>query len=242
MKLSSAASLVNRLLRRRPESPNVAFAESFNPPLKFIGGQWHTNERIIEVPFVHNVLQLPGDGRRVMEFGCTRSVLAIELLSWGYDVTGVDLRDYELTHPRFEFWKGDILNRQPAPLFDAITTVSVLEHVGLGAYTDQETGGSIQDVLACLRGYLKPQGILIATVPIGKPHTDRFLHSFSPTEIDSAFRTAGLIQERAAFFRKTEPLVWKGVRPAEIAEVSNAATDRPPTGVNGVGCFVLRSE
>src|SRR4030042_5037324 len=55
-----------------------------------------TNERIVEIPFVYQNLNLPKKAK-VLDFGCCESKVSIELSSLGYNVTGVDLNDYPFT-------------------------------------------------------------------------------------------------------------------------------------------------
>jgi len=64
------------------------------------------NERIIEYPFIFQNLNLR-KGSKILDFGCWESKLSIELASLGFKVIGVDLNNYEFSHPNFKFIKGD---------------------------------------------------------------------------------------------------------------------------------------
>jgi len=127
------------------------------------------NERIVEIPFVFQNLKLP-KGSKILDFGCGESKLSLELASLGYRVTGVDLNDYNFTHPNFEFVKGNFLkNNFPDEYFDAVVAVSSIEHVGLGAYGESfwDEEGDYKAVREIHR-ILKTGGIFIMTVPFGK--------------------------------------------------------------------------
>ena len=69
------------------------------------------NERVVEYAFVIERLGNP-KGKRILDFGCTESMLPISLASLGGTVVGADLRDYEYEHPNFSFFKGDFVNNK----------------------------------------------------------------------------------------------------------------------------------
>jgi len=54
------------------------YSKYFNPPMKLFGRNWYMNERIIEEFYVHNHIGLDGKGKRVLEFGCTKSILSLK--------------------------------------------------------------------------------------------------------------------------------------------------------------------
>jgi len=128
------------------------------------------NERIVEIPFVFQNLKLP-KGSKILDFGCGQSKLSLELASLGYRVTGVDLNDYDFTHPNFKFVKENFLkNGFSDEYFDAAIAVSSIEHVGLNAYGENfmdEEDGDYKTVLE-IRRIFKTGGKFIMTIPFGK--------------------------------------------------------------------------
>lgn len=126
-------------------------------------------ERIVEVPFAINALKELDRGARVLDVGCSESILSLYIASLGFDVLGIDVRAYPYHVPNFNFMKADIMN---LPFkdgeFDAITCVSMLEHVGLGFYDDPKAEDepqkkAINEMLRVLKG----GGTFVLTVPFG---------------------------------------------------------------------------
>ena len=226
-------SLVRKLLFAQQYSTH------FNTPVKFFGGGYQVNERIIELPFVFS--ELPGDGRghKLLEFGCTRSTLALSLASLGFEVTGVDLRPWDVEHPNFHFRQGNLLDLD-LPTFDFITSVSVIEHVGLGAYRERRDEGDLTAVLRRLAQLLTPDGRAIITVPCGQPSTDDFLRSFAPDEFVTLCERCDLRLATSKYFHRSSFTAWSPSTAEDLTKVSNAADQRGRTGTNGVGCFVFR--
>lgn len=64
--------------------------------------------RIFEYPLIFQNLDL--ESGRMLDVGCCGSKLPIELASLGYEVYGIDVNDYPLTHPNFIFIKQDVIN------------------------------------------------------------------------------------------------------------------------------------
>ncbi|MDX1688508.1 MAG: class I SAM-dependent methyltransferase [Candidatus Promineifilaceae bacterium] len=213
-----------------------------NPPVRFRDGDWFANERLVELPFIFSQIDMNGSGRHALEFGCTRSTLALQLASLGYDVVGVDLRPYDLAHPNLSFFQGNLLELDTAAegSFDLVTAVSVIEHVGLGAYGEESSETERARVIAKLVDLLRPGGKLIVTLPVGRPDVDDFERSFHPDEALDLFDHSRLERTAARYFRRERWKSWQSCTVEEVASVSNSRDDRGPTGVNGVGCFVWR--
>jgi SAM-dependent methyltransferase len=210
----------------------------FNLPVKKVGDEWYVNERLVEMPFVLQALPAEGIGKRVLEFGCTRSWLALQLAALGYEVTAIDLRPYPLTHPNLEFLQSNVLDYHDESGFDVITAVSVIEHIGLGAYGEASDSGDLQRVADKLVSLLRANGRLIVTLPMGMPYQDDFLRSFTPAEIHRVFGHDNLQPMLERYFRREEGRVWRPANLEEIGSVDNSRQASGPTGVNGVGCFV----
>ena len=108
--------------------------------------------------------------KNILDVGSSGSVLPTILAALGNRVVCIDVREWPVTWPNLEFVKCDLAEVDFAiESFDVITIISTIEHVGLGTYGDKEdVDGDIKGV-GMLRKYLKPKGLMILTVPFGKP-------------------------------------------------------------------------
>ena len=232
-------SLLQRAIRKfAPSLLSDTYTQYFNTPVKFVNGDWHTNERIVEVAFALTQIGLDSPGKRVLEFGCTKSDLSLQLASFGYDVTGIDLRPYRFTHPNLSFHQGNVLAYEPQEGFDFITSISVIEHIGLGAYGEDESRADLEQIAGKLASLLVDGGKLIITVPFGQKYSDSFLRSFSREEIAMLFDVDNLNLAVERYFVRTKPKSWEPTTLEKAIAVSNERSMRGPTGVNCVGCFM----
>ncbi|MFH0753396.1 MAG: class I SAM-dependent methyltransferase [Candidatus Omnitrophota bacterium] len=131
----------------------------------------YINERIVELPFVIQGLALLPRNARILDVGCSESILPMQMAGLGYAVTGLDFRQYSFSFPGLQFCQSDATKM---PLeedsFDAVTCVSMLEHVGIGHYNDplhQESGDA--RVVAEIARVLRKNGLFFLTVPFGVP-------------------------------------------------------------------------
>ncbi len=211
-------------------------------PVVTRGSEWYVNERIVELAYISSHLGYDGLGKRVLDFGCARSHLAIQLASLGFDVVGVDLRPYALAHPRLDVFEGDILSFADDIGFDWITCVSVLEHVGCGAYGDVRSGNKREVVARKLVSLLKPGANLLVTVPCGLPHQEEFFSSLTPDEVRALFQSPQTTLMESRFFKRLDFKHWQPCGEREVVGMSNSTRDRGPTGVNAIGCFAWRKD
>jgi 2-polyprenyl-3-methyl-5-hydroxy-6-metoxy-1,4-benzoquinol methylase len=88
-------------------------------------------DRYIEYPFVLNNIELRPN---ILDVGCSGSMLPLLLKSLGYEVHGIDIRDY-LPKNKFMFTKGSICSTNyDDNEFDTIIAISTIEHIGLERY------------------------------------------------------------------------------------------------------------
>jgi SAM-dependent methyltransferase len=236
---------IKRWLRkplRRNRKKKSSYDSHFNAPIKFSGTDWYINERIVEIAFAIRHISFQEQGNRVLEFGCTRSDLALQLASCGFDVVGVDLRAYPFTHPNLSFYQKNLLNFTDTEGFDYITAISVLEHIGLGAYGETQNRDDLTSVVHKLSQLLRPNGKLLVTVPFGQPHEDSFLRSFSYSQVNQLFLPTGLVLVDEKYFGRYDWKFWQPISRDKTLSFSNRKPDRGPTGTNCIACFAWQEE
>lgn len=167
-------------------------------PLRRVGKSWKpVAARLLENPFaIYHVMSI--SPRKVLDIGCAKNTLALELATLGFNVTGVDLRDYPFFHPNFQFKKGNFLDVEFNSRFDAITCISTFEHVGLGAYGEvpsEEVPAMFAKKVVSL---LTKNGYLVLTVPLHDAE-EGFERDLSAEDIKAYFQNLELAENR--FFK-----------------------------------------
>jgi SAM-dependent methyltransferase len=130
-------------------------------------------DRFIEYPFA--MRNLPKPPARVLDIGCAGSFFPLELAAMGYEVWGVDRREYAIINKmkfgNFYFIHSDILDylKDSMLFWDAITCISTLEHIGIGG-RHGEVGQEDKDlkIVDYARARLVPGGLFLLTIPYGK--------------------------------------------------------------------------
>jgi SAM-dependent methyltransferase len=166
--------------------------------------------RIFEYSFVlQRLLGLPKG--KVLDVGCASGInfLAPTLATLGWQVYGIDGRKFRLNYPGFHFTLGEITCMPfPDNEFDVVYAVSTLEHMGPGGeggiYGVSNADADFKAVAEISR-VLKPGGILLVTVPFGRPRVIKKWQRIydEPRLLDLFNRWQ--IQQRLCFIRdKTE--------------------------------------
>lgn len=170
------------------------------------------SERILERPFV--LLNLGIQEGHVLDVGCRSALTGLQLASYGFDVTGVDIAPWAVEHPRFRFVQADARSLPfPDGTFDAAVAVSTLEHVGwedgrrVDAEGDARAGASI-------RRALKPGGGFLVTVPFGRAALGRGQRVFDRLGIEDLLR--GFQIEMVRYGVK-DGAVWRVANESEAA-------------------------
>jgi SAM-dependent methyltransferase len=125
------------------------------------------NERIVEQPFVFEVLAPLAKPARILDVGGSESTVGLSLATLGHEVTIVDPRAHPLRHPNLRH-EACRLHELPEPgkAFDAAVALSAVEHFGLEHYGLDTIDERLDlKALEFLRELVKPGGLLVLTVP-----------------------------------------------------------------------------
>lgn len=131
------------------------------------------SDRYLENYFaIKNIPKVPA---KILDVGSSGCYFPLILAASGYKTFSIDIRPYpilkKLDFENFVFVCTDIRNCPfPDNYFDGITAISTIEHIGLGGrYGMYETDEA--DIMAVgeMSRVLKQKGVLILTVPCGKP-------------------------------------------------------------------------
>ncbi|MBF0331519.1 MAG: class I SAM-dependent methyltransferase [Candidatus Omnitrophica bacterium] len=146
----------------------------------------YINERIIELPFVIQGLAGLKRGGKVLDVGCSESILPMQLAGLGYAVTGLDFRYYPFHFPGLGSCQSDA-TKMPFEngSFDAVTCVSMLEHVGIGHYDDpwHDDSGDTK-VMGEIARVLQKDGLILLTVPFGVPTQGSLQRTYDPKRLE----------------------------------------------------------
>ena len=178
----------------------------FNPPVTVELGESHArlaavNERIVEVPFASSALARLEPPARILDIGAAESTFSLSAASLGYQVTALDLRPLPYTHPnlksiaeRFESWDPG------TERFDAVFLISTIEHVGLGAYGEQEADGDADRALLSRVGHelLSEGGFVVLTTPYGKAHQDALERTYDDDALAALLEGWTVLERRVA--------------------------------------------
>jgi Methyltransferase domain len=149
----------------------------FNPPL-LVGYEsqnvvlrW-VNERIVEIPYTFRALSRVEPGAKVLDVGGTESTVSLSLATLGYDVTLVDPRPNPLVHERLRTVVRRVEDWEHTEPFDAVVCLSTIEHIGTGAYEQEENERADFEAMERIRELTRPGGVLVLTTAVGKGAAD----------------------------------------------------------------------
>ncbi len=178
-----------------------------------------TSERIVEYPFVYMNLDLAKKGR-VIEIGCCRSRVAIELASLGYKVTACDLKYYDYSHPNLKFIRGDLRHIDlPFNHYDAATAISTIEHTGIGAYGEKLSKRGDWEIVDKIYNILKPNGKFIITVPFGKREINEHERVYNYNDLFLLLRKFKILKKE--FYQGIDRKYWIPISPDKLANISS---------------------
>ncbi|MCJ7805180.1 class I SAM-dependent methyltransferase [Patescibacteria group bacterium] len=180
--------------------------------------------RIFEYSFVIGKLNSMKKGR-VLDVGCSarQNFLPASLASIGWEVYGIDVREFKLRFPNFHFVLEDITNTHcPDNFFDVVCALSTLEHIGLGGrwgITSDDPDGDIKAV-AQIKRILRPNGTFLVTVPYGRRRIVGSLHKVYDKFWLSQLFLNWKIKEEIYYVRNHEGY-WEAVPEETAALVDN---------------------
>lgn len=111
-------------------------------------------------------------GIKVLDIGCIDSLLIYEIAKRGYDVTGMDIRNYPVKLPKnIEFVKADIVNDIPNQIFTHrfhyIIATSIIELLGTKQYGNENIDiNADRKAIENIHELLENDGYFILSLPI----------------------------------------------------------------------------
>lgn len=172
--------------------------------IKFYPNDFNT-DRESEVKWV--VENLNG-GERLLDVGCLDSKFAELMLPYYNEVWGIDIRTKDdrgkSEHKPYNFVVGSIINYDfGGVLFDDITFISTLEHIGLDYYTNKDIDfGADKKALDSCYNILKPSGRILVTVPYSDSSDGRYIdnilweRNYSDKSLDTLINKALFVVQK----------------------------------------------
>jgi len=184
--------------------------------------KFNITERIVEVPFVFQNLRLP-EHSRILEFGCSQSLVSLQLASLGHDVSAVDVEDYPFSHPNLHFHKIDFLQNSFADgYFDGAIAISAIEHAGLGFYGDRCNEDGDRAVVQEIYRVLRKGGQFLLTAPYGKKGASSWARVYDKPGLLELLGKFKILAFRLFDGRGRE--AWTVAEPDQVAEVDSIST------------------
>jgi SAM-dependent methyltransferase len=183
--------------------------------------------RLIEYPFVLKKLAGLPKGK-VLDIGCANSsnYLLTSLAALGWEVYGIDIRDFKLEYPNFHFVKGDIRSTTfPNGFFDCVYAVSTLDHLGLAGRYSVRVNDADADIKAIteIGRILRPGGIFLVTVPYGEGKIIKPMERiYDRARLEQLF--SGWEKSDEAYYRQDSGGRWQPV-PEEVAARTKSPGD-----------------
>lgn len=182
--------------------------------------------------------QMPSGPGEALDFGPGGSSLGFMAAQRGFNVTAVDLEParWPYVHSRLRFVQGDILKLPlPKEHFDLVINCSTVEHVGIvGRYgvTEKRPDGDLE-AMARLHELMKPGGVMLLTIPVGRDKVFVPLHRVYGSERLPKLLSNYII-EKEEYWVKNSQNHWI------LTDKQDALARDAQERLYGLGCFVLR--
>jgi hypothetical protein len=190
----------------------------FNPPVlvEYDVGKAtvrHVNERIAEVPFVFQALARVPPGAEIVDVGASESTLCLSLATAGYCVTAIDPRPNPLFHPNLTVVVGKVEEWDDERAFKATICLSTIEHLGVGAY-EQDDSDERADLKAMnrMRELTEVGGLLVLTTSYGPKRVDEFSRTYDRAGLDELLE--GWAVEERSLLARQDDTTWVLLDPA----------------------------
>ncbi|MDH5385842.1 MAG: class I SAM-dependent methyltransferase [Candidatus Aminicenantes bacterium] len=184
--------------------------------------------RVFEYSFL--IRNMPERGT-VLDVGCTAGLnfLPVALSDLGYEVYGIDLRPFKIRSNNFQFIMADARYLPFRNVFDFCYGVSTVEHIGLRG-TSSPLLGKIEDLegdikaIKEIQSTMKPNGIMIITIPFGKSDILPRIASriYDANGIERLFNGLTIVAEE--YVTKIGD-TWQKVSQNEAAKANHASED-----------------
>lgn len=220
------ASLGHRLIRFASEKPATEGLNQLN-----LNG-----DRDIEWSWV--VGKIGNGPGKVLDFGCGPfGLLSMAAARRNFEVLSLDMESIvqPFTDPKITFVQGDILTIDlQGNNFDVIINCSTVEHVGLrGRYgvLRSRPNGDLES-MERLGTLLKPEGIMLLTIPVGQDAVFIPYHRvYGRERLPELLDGYKILQEE--YWLKNSENRWKRT------DASSALSMQPSERLYGLGCFEL---
>ncbi|TFG50742.1 MAG: DUF268 domain-containing protein [Candidatus Brocadiia bacterium] len=147
--------------------------------------------------------------QRILDVGCAQAPILPAALAMGHEVYGIDTEELPYNLPDLTFYQADFLDHDfGSSRFDVIILCSIVEHIGLAKrYGQRDVPDGDLQAMRKVAGLLKPGGILMLTVPVGKDMLFSPWHRiYGPERIPRLLD--GLELEKERFFIKEPSSFW----------------------------------
>lgn len=196
-------------------------------------------DRCIEYAFVVSNIGRPP--KKILDVGAAGSALTTILGALEFSVDALDLRQFPMDrYQNVNFIIGNINTISLPFLYDIVISCSTVEHIGLSerfALYENMNGDKI--ALEKMTDSLKNNGIMILTVPFGRPVIIKPYHRVYDKKALFNFRNVDrlkLVKEKY-YIKRIEKKIWEECNEKEASNV--IPTEKAPF-IYALGVFVLK--
>ncbi len=190
-------------------------------------------DRHIEYSWI--LANIPSGPGEALEFGCGNSWLSLVAAHRGFRTLAIDLTpvEWSYVHPRLQFVQKDVFDVEvPLSSLDLVINCSAIEHVGLERYGDPGNADGDLAAMERMRGFLRPGGTMLLTIPVGQDTTVVPLHRiYGSTRLPLLLK--GFHVQVKDYWTKDTHNRWIQV------DEETALAQEPRPNTYALGCYVL---